>query len=85
MNEMTPPSNAKLIWNCRRGMLELDILLSRFVTKQITILNDRQRYLFARLLDCADPDLFAYLMGQAVPDDQELMEIVTYIHAHDSV
>ena len=79
------PTDAKLIWNCRRGMLELDILLSRFVKTGLKDLSPRERLLFERLLHSADPDLFAYLMGQGVPDDPEIAEIVAYIRACNSV
>ncbi len=66
-------------------MLELDLILSRFVETGLKQLNARERRLFERLLDSADPDLFSYLMGQDVPDDPEMVEIVTYIRANNSV
>ena len=85
VNVIDSPSDAKLIWNCRRGMLELDLILSRFVATGLKQLSARDRRLFERLLDSADPDLFSYLMGQDAPDDPEMVEIVTYIRANNSV
>lgn len=79
------PSDAKLIWNCRRGMLELDLMLSRFIEARLNQLSAEDRVVFARLLDYSDPDLYAYLTGQATPSDLEIMHFVTYIRANDTL
>jgi len=41
----------RLRWHCRRGMLELDLLLEGFLDEGYTDLDDDGRRLFARLLD----------------------------------
>jgi antitoxin CptB len=79
-----PPSHAKLVWNCRRGMLELDLMLQRCVETRFSDFNAHQLVLFERLLDSSDPDLFAYLMGHDVPDDEELKDFVSYIRTQYS-
>ena len=76
---------AKLVWNCRRGMLELDLILQRFVNNQMDLLNQAQLERFERLLAAQDPDLYAWLMGYETPVDKELREIVDYIRLHDNV
>jgi antitoxin CptB len=78
---MTSARDAKLIWNCRRGMLELDIILSKFVSTTFRELNAAQRDTLERLLTYPDPVLYAYLMREDVPDDKELMGIVNLIRA----
>ena len=47
----------RLIWACRRGMLELDILLSRFVETHYEKLSDQDKLRFDVLLECEDQDL----------------------------
>ena len=42
----------RLIWACRRGMLELDILLSRFVETRYEKLSDQDKLRFDVLLEC---------------------------------
>ena len=74
---------AKLIWRCRRGMLELDLMLSSFVDHHFDCLNEQQSMMFERLLSQADPDIYAWLMGYETPDDEELREIVSVVRAHD--
>jgi antitoxin CptB len=66
---------ARLRWRCRRGMLELDLLLTRFVERHYETLDPAERLAFERLLETPDPTLLAYLQGREVPDP-ELQQIV---------
>jgi succinate dehydrogenase flavin-adding protein (antitoxin of CptAB toxin-antitoxin module) len=59
-------------------MLELDLLLTRFVEQQYETLDACQRAAFDRLLQTPDPTLFAYLQGTEDPGS-ELRPIVTKI------
>lgn len=45
-------------WRCRRGLLELDIVLDRFVDRHYACLNEAQRAAFDLLLDMPDPTLW---------------------------
>lgn len=74
---------AKIKWRCRRGMLELDLLLERFVDKHLKGLSPAQCQAFEDLLRCEDPDIYAWLMGYANPIDKSLGEIIDYIRAQD--
>jgi antitoxin CptB len=73
---MTKP---KLRWACRRGMLELDILLAPFVEHGYDALTDAEKLIFERLLACDDPDLFAWFMGHATSPDPQLQALVQVI------
>ncbi len=70
---------ARLKWACRRGMLELDVLLEPFVIHGFSALSEAQKVTFERLLTCDDPDLFAWFMGHEKCHDAELAEIVKII------
>lgn len=70
---------AKLAWHCRRGMLELDLILQRFLEHQVDHLSAQELEAFNSLLSCTDPELFAWLMGHEEPQENELKEIVTII------
>ncbi|MDP5205616.1 succinate dehydrogenase assembly factor 2 [Alishewanella sp. SMS9] len=72
-------SKPKLRWACRRGMLELDILLAPFVDEGYDALNDQQKADFERLLACDDPDLFAWFMGHQHSKDASIQAIVELI------
>ena len=73
---------SRLAWQCRRGMLELDLILQKFFDKHIDHLNQQQIRSFDLLLKQTDPDLFSWLMGFAEPED-ELKEIVYFIRTQD--
>ena len=59
-------SKKRLQWQCRRGMLELDVLLNRFLQQQYTKLTVQQQRDFAALLSVGDTELYAWFMGQTV-------------------
>ncbi len=76
---LTNSSKARLKWACRRGMLELDILLSPFVDDAYDDLTNENKAIFARLLECEDPELFAWFMGHETCEDEELNNMVQFI------
>jgi antitoxin CptB len=76
---------AKLTWHCRRGMLELDIILQRFLASHADTLDETRLALFEQLLTADDPDLYAWLMGYETPVNKELREIVELIQRRDSI
>ena len=69
----------KLAWHCRRGMLELDLILQRFIKTHLDLLSSQEINAFDTLLGCTDPELYAWLMGYEEPIDKELKEIVIII------
>lgn len=72
-------SKPKLRWACRRGMLELDILLSPFVEDGYDALSLEQKYVFEQLLASDDPDLFAWFMGHGKAADPAIQHLVETI------
>ncbi|MGV3627439.1 MAG: succinate dehydrogenase assembly factor 2 [Betaproteobacteria bacterium] len=54
----------RIRWQCRRGMLELDLLLSRFVAQELDGLDPGQLQVFKELLNEQDPMLLAWVMAQ---------------------
>jgi len=69
----------RLLWRCRRGMKELDLLLERFAHPYLADAPLAQRRLLARLLDTPDPDLADWLLGPGVCADPELAPLVAAI------
>lgn len=72
-----------LRWQCRRGMLELDVIFNRFLESGYGKLSAEQREQFAVLLQEPDPDLFAWLMGYDTAKS-EFKEIVQLIQASNA-
>ena len=69
----------RLRWRCRRGMLELDLLLLTFLERDYPALSFSEKRAFERLLQVPDTTLLGYLQGCQNPPDEELMNIVIKI------
>ncbi|MDD2720802.1 MAG: succinate dehydrogenase assembly factor 2 [Gallionella sp.] len=55
---------ARLRWRCRRGLLELDIVLGRFVETQHDDLSASERQIFDEFLDMPDNPLWDMISGR---------------------
>lgn len=78
MSEIPP----KLRWACRRGMLELDVLLGNFLEQAYLTLSSDDQAIFVKLLDRNDQELFNWLTLKEVPDDLDLLQMVNKVRAH---
>lgn len=70
---------ARLFWQCRRGLLELDILLQNFLQDNIQNLSQKEIQTFQKLLKNPDNLLLEYLMGRTIPMDKEIASVVNRI------
>ena len=66
--------NNRLKWGCRRGLLELDIILERFLEK-----NNPQG--LEELLELPDNDLLDIVMGRSDAYGPHLNDIVARLRA----
>ena len=73
--------NRKLLWRCRRGMKELDVLLERFARERYEHVSSDDQRAFARLLDLPDPDLADYFFGHAIPTEPDFARLTRLIAA----
>ena len=69
----------RLRWQCRRGMLELDLMLEAFVEKRYADLPLKTKHAFHQLLQCQDQYLLDYLMGQDVPNDKDVADVARQV------
>jgi len=63
-----PARRARLRWRSRRGLLENDLILSRFLDAHEATLSDHDVDAFSRLMELPDNDLMGLLLGQHEPD-----------------
>lgn len=73
---------SRLKWACRRGMLELDVLLGNFLQESYPSLPLENKQAFVKLLNFPDPDLIAWLVGGEHPEDRDLNNIIRLIQQH---
>lgn len=69
----------RLAWRCRRGMLELDILLESFLQRGYAALDGQQKQDFERLLALPDQELLEYLLGVNQSMDGDLAHVIACI------
>jgi antitoxin CptB len=71
----------KLRWRCRRGMRELDVLLTRYVDDQYCDASESHRAAFRQLLDSQDPLIYDYFLGRREAPSLELASLIARITA----
>lgn len=72
----------RIRWRCRRGMLELDIVLDRFVARHYGELDAAGREAFDALLDMPDAELWAIITsGENAPRAASQAAVLKLIRA----
>ena len=69
----------RIRWRCRRGLLELDLLLQRFLDRYDSQLNEQQIELFESLLSLSDKDLLAIICSNPETVDKRLKPVIQLI------
>ncbi len=69
----------RLRWRCRRGMRELDQLLTRYLDRAWSEDSEHGRGVFLKLLDSEDDRLWHWFMGHEEPADAEIAALVARI------
>ena len=68
-------------WSCRRGLLELDLILQGFVERHWQRLDAGQQALFSELLELPDNDLLDWALGRSEPSDPRYAGLVGLLRA----
>ena len=69
----------RLRWRCRRGMLELDLLLLPFFDEVYRELSAERQQAFILLLEQEDPDLLQWFSRKSEPEDPSLQALVNFM------
>ena len=80
-NVVDDRSLARLSWRCRRGMLENDLVLSRFLSRRAGTLTGEEMSALGDLLDLSDNDLWEIISGHVEPSDRRLAPLVAELRA----
>lgn len=74
---LTDPAQVR--WQCRRGMLELDMMLMSFFEKSYQTLPLAQQQMFVALLRNPDQQLYEWLIGRETPTCVALQAMIVRI------
>jgi antitoxin CptB len=81
MEPVEPRSIARLRWRCRRGMLENDLILARFLDARGDALDVHEVAALERLLELSDNELWDLVSGRAEPRETALRPLVAALRA----
>jgi antitoxin CptB len=71
----------RLRWRCRRGMLENDLILTRFLDERAAGLDDRDIEALDRLLELSDNELWDLISGREEPADAAVKPLLDKLRA----
>ena len=57
----------KILWQCRRGLKEIDTILVTFAKKGLSSLNNKEKKILVELLDLEDTVLLSWFVYQQKP------------------
>jgi antitoxin CptB len=67
-HQADPANRARLRWRARRGLLENDLILTRYLDAHEEEMTDDEVDALTRLLDLADNPLMDLLLGRVEPE-----------------
>ena len=71
----------RLRWRCRRGMLENDLVLTRFLDSRGDRITDAELAALESMLEMSDNDLWEMLSGRQEPADAALVPLLERLRA----
>ncbi len=78
---MTPERWNRIQWRCRRGMLENDLVLTRFLAAKGHAMTEDEVAMLDRLLDLADNELWDLIAGRGEPQDPFVAPLLAQLRA----
>ncbi len=71
----------RLRWRCRRGMLENDLILKRFLDGRGDQITDAELAALESILQLNDNELWEMLSGRREPADESVMPLLERLRA----
>ena len=71
----------RIRWRSRRGMLENDLVLTRFLDVRGPTMSEVEIAMLDRLLDLSDNDLWDVISGRSEPSDVSVAPLVAQLRA----
>ncbi|MHB8354179.1 MAG: FAD assembly factor SdhE [Burkholderiales bacterium] len=79
MTLMLTREQERLRWRSRRGLLEMDLILQRFLDQHLARLSEAEIRAYDALLQLPDNDFLDLAMGRKNLDDAELLPVLEKI------
>ena len=79
-HQQDPVRRARLRWRARRGLLENDLILTRFLDAHEELLTDAEVDAFSRLMELSDNELMGLILNRQEPsgdfDDPNIRQLI---------
>lgn len=75
----------RMVWRCRRGLLELDLLLSRFDEQDFLDMPQCQLDMLDKLLDYPDNELLDLVTGRIETEEPETLVLLDKIRNKQAI
>jgi len=72
-------NRGRVRWQCRRALLELDLVFARFLERHFDRLSDNQLADLEDLLRCDDYDLWAMVNGSKPCEENRWKELIALL------
>jgi antitoxin CptB len=82
---MRDAEKRRLSWRCRRGMLELDIVLQRFINEQFSALTLAELEVFDELLELPDNQFWTLLQTDKPQANVALASLLKKLNATNDI
>ena len=71
----------RLRWKCRRGMLELDLVLNQFLEQEYSVLDTDAKQAFVTLLEAGDEELWMLITDEKACTEPGLQTVMGRLRA----
>jgi antitoxin CptB len=71
-------------WQCRRALLELDLVFTRFLERHFDLLTEDQVAVLDELLRCEDHELWAMVNGSKPCTEDRWKEMIALLNDNDA-
>lgn len=72
----------RLRWACRRGMLELDLILENYLNNYYEKAEQQEQQNFIDLLEQTDQDLFDWILKKQKTSEAKLQTMINILITH---
>ncbi len=66
----------RIRWLCRRGMKELDLVITRFFENDYDSLTEQDQMAFHEFLNLEDPVIYSWILGRSRPENENYDSII---------
>jgi antitoxin CptB len=74
--------SARVRWLCRRGMKELDVLLSHYFEMRYDQASAAEQRAFSQLLERQDPELYDLILGASATNDTDEARVLDQLRQY---